>query len=306
MRQFQTGDQVLISFDYALRRLLRNKVNYDVVEGFLSELLREHIKVKSIGESQGYQESYRYNGVDILAEDETGEMVLIELQFMLGLDFIHRKLHGTNKEMIIERIALVPEYKAVNKAYSINILYFEVGEGKDYVYYSNIHFVGQHKNDELCLSKAQRVLMGKEATGGIYFESYILMINKFNDIINDSLDEWIYYLKHNTVKDEFHAKGLDKAREVLDRDKLTREEQKDYEAVLWNRSKDLSDYYSAVDTGKTEGRIEREKLAKELEKREKELEKRKKEREEHEKEREEYEKEREQLLAEIARLKQNK
>ena len=30
----------MISFDWAMKRLLRNKANFEVLEGFLSELLR--------------------------------------------------------------------------------------------------------------------------------------------------------------------------------------------------------------------------------------------------------------------------
>lgn len=38
----------LIRFDWAMKRLLRNKANFDILEGFLSELLKEDIKIKQI------------------------------------------------------------------------------------------------------------------------------------------------------------------------------------------------------------------------------------------------------------------
>nr|VFK19839.1 MAG: PD-(D/E)XK nuclease family transposase [Candidatus Kentron sp. LPFa] len=38
----------LITFDWALKRLLRSKANYDVLEGFLSELLKEDITIIEI------------------------------------------------------------------------------------------------------------------------------------------------------------------------------------------------------------------------------------------------------------------
>jgi hypothetical protein len=49
MKQRQPGERVLISFDYAIKRLLRDKANYEVLEGFLSELLLKNVSVKSIG-----------------------------------------------------------------------------------------------------------------------------------------------------------------------------------------------------------------------------------------------------------------
>ncbi|MDR0391296.1 MAG: Rpn family recombination-promoting nuclease/putative transposase, partial [Planctomycetaceae bacterium] len=83
MKPKNTGERVLISFDYAIKRLLRNKANYEVLEGFLSELLAHNISVKSIGESESNKEheTDRTNRVDILVEDESGEIMLIELQF---------------------------------------------------------------------------------------------------------------------------------------------------------------------------------------------------------------------------------
>jgi predicted transposase/invertase (TIGR01784 family) len=322
MTQSRTGERVLISFDYALKRLLRNKANYDVLEGFLSELLMTDISVKNIGESESNKEhaTDKSNRVDILVEDNAGEIMLIELQFNIELDYLYRMLYGTSKA-ITERMAQGAKYMEVKKVYSINIVYFDLGQGDDYVYHGKTHFTGLHKKDELHLSQSQREVFGKEAAGDIYPEYYILKVNNFDDNTRDRLDEWIYLFKHNAVKDEFQAKGLDKAREVLDRNTLTPEEQKAYDDALWQRSKYVSDVASSKAEGRIEGReegkIEREQLAKELEKERKEREKREKEIEkerekrekEIEKEREErekkHEKEREELLAEIARLKQD-
>ncbi|MDR2116659.1 MAG: Rpn family recombination-promoting nuclease/putative transposase, partial [Planctomycetaceae bacterium] len=105
MEPHNTGERVLISFDYALKRLLRNKSNYEVLEGFLSELLRRNVSVKSIGESESNKEhsADKYNKVDILVEDESDEVILIELQFILEMDYLHRMLFGTSKA-ITERM----------------------------------------------------------------------------------------------------------------------------------------------------------------------------------------------------------
>jgi len=35
-----------IRFDWAAKRILRNKANFAILEGFLSELLKEDIKIK--------------------------------------------------------------------------------------------------------------------------------------------------------------------------------------------------------------------------------------------------------------------
>jgi hypothetical protein len=42
----------LVSFDRAIKRLLRNRANFEVVEVFLSELLGRDIKITSVLESE--------------------------------------------------------------------------------------------------------------------------------------------------------------------------------------------------------------------------------------------------------------
>ena len=286
------NERVLISFDYALKRLLRNKANYAVLEGFLSELLMRDIVVKSIGESESNKEHARdkYNRVDVLVEDASGEILLIELQFSIEMDFLHRMLYGVSKSLT-ERIVQGEEYLEVKKIYSINIVYFDLGQGEDYVYHGKTHFKGLHRHDELQLSKAQRETFGKEIAGDIYPEYYILKINNFDDVAKDTLDEWIYFFKHNAIKDEFKAKGLDKAREVLDRAKLSPEEQRTYDYLQMQRSHDLSMIASSKLEGKIEGREEGK------------IEGREEGREEGRKEREKLAKELEAALAELARLK---
>jgi predicted transposase/invertase (TIGR01784 family) len=290
------NERVLISFDYALKRLLRNKANYAILEGFLSELLMRDIVVKSIGESESNKEHARdkHNRVDVLVEDASGEILLIELQFSIELDFLHRMLYGVSKSLT-ERIVQGEDYLKVKKIYSINIVYFDLGQGEDYVYHGKTHFRGLHRHDELRLSKAQRETFGKEMAGDIYPEYYILKINNFDDVAKDTLDEWIYFFKHNAIKDEFKAKGLDKAREVLDRDKLSPEERSTYDYVQMQRSHDLSMIASSKLEGRVEGREEGR--AEGIE------EGRKKGREEGIEEREKLAKELEAALAELARLK---
>ena len=46
----------LIRFDWAMKKLLRNKANFGILEGFLSELLSEDILIHHILESEGNKE----------------------------------------------------------------------------------------------------------------------------------------------------------------------------------------------------------------------------------------------------------
>ena len=71
-----------IRFDWAMKRLLRNKANFAVLEGFLTTLLRDRIKIQKLLESESNQEEEfdKYNRVDLLAEDSKGTLLLIEIQ----------------------------------------------------------------------------------------------------------------------------------------------------------------------------------------------------------------------------------
>ena len=212
-KEKQPSKRVLISFDYAFKRLLRNKANYDVLEGFLSELLNEDIQVKSIGESESNKENKedKYNKVDILVEDKRGEILLIELQFTLELDYLHRMLYGVSKA-ISERMSHGEKYIDIKKIYQINIVYFDLGKGDDYVYYGKTEFKGLHTHNNLQLTKLQQETFKKETVSDIYPEYYILKVDSFDNKAKSKLDEWIYFFKNNEIKEEFTARGLKKAK----------------------------------------------------------------------------------------------
>ena len=55
----------LIRFDWAMKRILRAKANFVVLEGFLSVLLKEKITIEAILSSQANQEAEdeKYNDV---------------------------------------------------------------------------------------------------------------------------------------------------------------------------------------------------------------------------------------------------
>ena len=64
-----------IRFDWAMKRLLRNKANYAVLEGLLTTLLEDKVKICKLLESESNQEDEydKYNRVDMLAEDSRGK-----------------------------------------------------------------------------------------------------------------------------------------------------------------------------------------------------------------------------------------
>ena len=219
----------MISFDWAMKRLLRNKANFGILEGFLRESLRRKIIIKHIGESDGNKTDPKdkFNRVDIFVEADDKELIIIELQYDSEVDYFQRMLYGVSKA-ITEHIHEKEEYSSIRKVYSVNIVYFDLGIGDDYVYHGVTNFKGLHTNKELYLTSKQFSLYGKTVADDLFPEYYIIKVNKFNDVAKNTLDEWVYYLKNNKIREDFTAQGFEQAREVLYFDNLTEEEKKDY------------------------------------------------------------------------------
>jgi hypothetical protein len=192
------------------------------------------------------------NRVDILVENENSELIIIELQFTNEFDYFHRMLYGTSK-VITQFIDRGNAYGTVRKVYSINIVYFDLGEGKDYVYHGHTSFHGLHTGDELLLTPAQRKEFGALEAGDLFPEYYILEVKRFDDVAKDTLDEWIYYLKHDAVIDGFKAQGLAQARELLDYDRLSDEDKRAYDRAVDTRRSQRSSIYTAKKEGLAEG-----------------------------------------------------
>lgn len=179
-------------------------------------------------ESNQQFDADKFNRVDVLVRNSKSEFVIIEIQNENEYDYFHRMACGTSK-VITEYISVGEPYKNIKKVYSINIVYFDLGQGEDYVYHGKTDFIGIHKADKLKLSAKQTELLGgKTDPSQIYPEYYMIKVNNFDNIAKDSLDQWIYYLKNNEIKDEFNAKGIGKAKELWRVDNLPDDERKNY------------------------------------------------------------------------------
>jgi len=232
----------LISFDWAMKKLLRSKANFEILEGFLSELLKDNIHILEILESESNKEDKRdkLNRVDLKVRNQENEIIIIEVQYEREFDYLQRILFGTSK-VITEHIRESDPYSEVVKVISINILYFDLGQGEDYVYHGSTSFKGLHKQDLLALSEEQQELYKKDKIYQIFPEYYLIKVNNFNNIAKDSLDEWIYFLKNEEIKENFKAKGLKKAKQELDILKLP-----DHERLAYERYQDDLHYQASM------------------------------------------------------------
>ena len=244
----------LISFDWAIKKILRSKANFEVLEGFLSELLFDDITIKEILESESNRETRedKFNRLDIKVKNSKDEILLIEIQYNGELDYLQRILYASAKT-IVEHIKEREPYAKIVKVISINIVYFDLGEGDDYIYQGTTSFRGMHNHNLLKLTANQAELYKTEKIENIYPEYYLIKVNNFNDVAKDTLDEWVYFLKNEDVKESFKAKGLAKAKEVLDYMKCSEDERLDYERYKESLHYQASMYESTYVVGKMEG-----------------------------------------------------
>ena len=86
------GDNSYIRFDWFMKHMLRDKSNFEILEGFISVLLGEDVKIEEILESEGNQESDddKFNRVDIKAKNSKGHLIIVEVQLTRQLYYLQR------------------------------------------------------------------------------------------------------------------------------------------------------------------------------------------------------------------------
>ncbi len=242
-----------IRFDWAVKRMLRDKANFAVLEGLITVLTGERVTIAEILESEGNQEnaSDKFNRVDIKAKNECGDIIIVEVQLTCQLYYLRRILYGVSKT-ITEHIGLGETYEEVKKVYSINIVYFDLGQGSDYLYHGKTVFTGVHTGDLLKVNTREKEGIKMAMPTDVFPEYYIVRVNEFNDVARTPLEEWLDYLKNNRIKDDTCTPGLKEARQRLLYLTMSDADRKAYLAHMDN----LRVQKDVLDTAKLEGLAE--------------------------------------------------
>ena len=249
----------IITFDWAIKTILRDKANFDVLEGFLTALFRQPITILELLESESNRrdDADKYNRVDLLAKIRGGiakddERVIVEVQYLPESAYLKRLAYGTAKT-IVENLKLGESYDNVKKVYSVSLLYFDAVEGgDDYIYHGKTEFTGLHTHASVTLKRSlvgERVRIGET---DIFPEYYLIPLKCFTDEIRDDLDQWLYAFKNNEVPDEFTAPGIVALKEKLDYLKMDEGERRRFDRhVDYARSE-----WGIIDHARREGREE--------------------------------------------------
>jgi predicted transposase/invertase (TIGR01784 family) len=262
----------IVSFDWAIKTILRDKANADVLEGLLSSLFEREVTVVELLESEGNQEeaALKFNRVDVLAKLDGGEEVIIEVQYESEVGFIKRLLYGTSKA-IVDTLSLGESYSQVMKVYSVSIVHFNVGEGDDYVYHGRTEFKGKHTNHVLKLK--DRLTVGRVAGDvpktlsghDIMPEYFLIPLGCFNGVVKEDLDEWIYAIKNMEVPERFHSKGIQALKKKLDVMSMEPKERRSYTRYMEAKGSDKGTLEDAHAKGREERQSEIDEAKRETE-----------------------------------------
>lgn len=244
-----TEQRTLVSFDWAMKSILREKANFDVLEGFLTTLLGEEIRILSLLESEANQQYDldKYNRVDLLAVDASETILVIEIQYAWQPSYLKRLLYSTAK-LVVEHIKLGDSYDNVRKVISISIVYFPfTPPDGDYLYHGKTNFYGLNSGKQLQVDMAKlpkptkppTTMAGEaenESDTNIFPEYYLIEVDHFQNVIQRPIDEWVYLFKNSEVREDFHSHNIQAAKEKLDLLQMNEKERHAYESFLLSRA----------------------------------------------------------------------
>jgi len=247
------AERELVSFDFAVKYLLRGKRDFVVLNGFLSELLGKKVEVKSIEDVENIKDDKddKTNRVDLKALINGGEVVVFEIQFLQEWDFFGKALFGVCSA-IKDQVEAGDVYN-IKKVYSVNIAYFNLKAKKEYLFSGKLNgFQGVHYKDEVIPFAQSRSQKSKKQFE-IHPEYYLILPRMFDEKLRGRFDEWVYILKNSKARADFKAAGIKEAKTKLDYLRMTPEKKKEYARFLEHRRSARSALETAVGQGELRG-----------------------------------------------------
>ncbi len=237
-----------------MKQILRDKSNFDILEGLITVLLGEKVEIVELLESESNQDNAndKFNRVDIKAKNSKGHPIIVEVQLTRQLYYLQRILYGTCKA-ITEHINIGEKYDQVKKVYSISILYCDFGQGDDYVYHGQTVFKGIHTGNDLLVNIREEGVIVPHLPREVFPEYYLVRVNVYDKVPQTPLDEWMDYLKTGKIKEDTRTPGLQAVREKLRIMSMSPQERKAYETHMDNIMVQNDVLDTAHEEGKAEG-----------------------------------------------------
>lgn len=247
----------LISFDYAIKYLLKDKKEYDIIEGFISALLGCEgygpVKIKALLESESNKE-YDYlktSVADVIVADEQGNNYIVEIDRNYRENFLHKACFNSCR-LIVDSIGTDQDYSEIKKIFHINILFFPV-KGIDSALNHGktiFHTIDQNHSVRLHLANDRMQFFD---INSIFPEYFVISVPLFNDIVKQEIDEWLYFMKHSTIKENSKSPYMKKIAKRLSILTMTPRERAEYNEYKSESLKHRDCYVAAVEQGIAKG-----------------------------------------------------
>ena len=254
----------LMSFDYAIKYLLKDKGDFSIVEGFISALLKTqgYGNVKIIGlvdpESNKEDPKDKRSIADVIVEDENKNKYIIEIERNVKDSFIHKACFNTAR-LTVDSLAQREDYLEIVKIFHISLLYFTVGKGAIYHGKTIIHEI--HTHEKLSVTLTDKETKKTFESTDIFPEFFFISVPGFNEKLEEEMDDWLYVLKHDDVPKTFHSSYMNQVAEKLSILKMSKSERREYSSYLKKIYNDRDELNAAegrgiekgIEKGKEEG-----------------------------------------------------
>lgn len=252
------SDKPLVSFDYAIKYLLKDKADYEIVEGFVSALLKAHgygaVKIIGLLDTESNKEDKfgKRSLADLIVEDTDHHKYIVEIERNYKHTFVHKACFNTSR-LIVDHLAQNIDYDEI-KVFHITLLYFSVGEG--------VMFHGKMVIEDIETKNKKHFCIQDPKTSSpfnaidILPEYFFISIPAFDDRLEQEIHEWLYVMKHDAIPENFHSPYMKKVAEKLSILKMTPEERDAYYAYRKKLCDERNELEAAEAKGKAEGKAE--------------------------------------------------
>lgn len=225
-------EKPLISFDFAIKYLLKNKGDYDIIEGFISALFASQgyppIKINALLDTESNKEGLEMKKsiTDLVVEDGQGNKYIVEIERAYTPNFMHKACFNSSR-LVVDGIYGNQDYTTIKKIFHISLLYFSTKEMQKPVYHGKtiVHEVDTKHPVDVSIANEGLVIFN---TPNVFPEYFFISVPMFDDVINTEIDEWLYVMKHSEIKQGFKSPYMAKVAERLSVIKMSNEERNEY------------------------------------------------------------------------------
>ena len=225
-------EKPLISFDFAIKYLLKSKGDYDIIEGFISALFASRgyppVKINALldGESNKEELDLKRSIADLVVEDAEGNKYIVEIERAYTPNFMHKACFNSSR-LVVDGIYGNQDYTTIKKVFHISLLYFSTKEMQKPIYHGKtiVHEVDTKHPVNVRIANEGLVIFN---TPNVFPEYFFISVPMFDDVINAEIDEWLYVMKHSDIKKDFKSPYMTKVAERLAVIKMSAEERNEY------------------------------------------------------------------------------